>query len=123
MKERPIAAYAKGGKVAARMAESRGMEKAEARKEMRADMKQDIATIRKHERDDTKQDKKMVAQGVHKHERHLHKGQPLTKLAKGGAACAPRGKVAKYAAGGAAKYRRDGAPLPPKKPRGGEPVY
>jgi hypothetical protein len=33
---------------------------------------------------DLKQDKAMVAKGVHAHERAKHKGQPLTKLAKGG---------------------------------------
>ena len=33
---------------------------------------------------DLKQDKAMVASAVHKHERAKHKGQPLTKLAKGG---------------------------------------
>ena len=33
---------------------------------------------------DMKQDKKMVSAAVHKHEKALHKGEPLTKLAKGG---------------------------------------
>ncbi len=33
---------------------------------------------------DLKQDKKMVTAAVHKHERAKHKGQPLTKMAKGG---------------------------------------
>jgi hypothetical protein len=33
---------------------------------------------------DMAQDKKMVAGAVHKHEKAKHKGQPLTKLAKGG---------------------------------------
>jgi hypothetical protein len=33
---------------------------------------------------DLKQDKKMIAAAVHKHERHDHPGKPLTKLAKGG---------------------------------------
>ncbi len=33
---------------------------------------------------DLKQDKKMIAGAVHKHEKAKHKGQPLTKLAKGG---------------------------------------
>jgi hypothetical protein len=36
----------------------------------------------KHE--DVKKDKKMVAGAVHKHEKKLHPGKPLTKLAKGG---------------------------------------
>jgi hypothetical protein len=33
---------------------------------------------------DLKQDKKMIAGAVHKHEKSKHKGQPLTKLKKGG---------------------------------------
>ena len=33
---------------------------------------------------DLKQDKKMMAKAVHKHEKKLHPGQPMTKLAKGG---------------------------------------
>ena len=33
---------------------------------------------------DLKQDKKMIANAVHKHERAKHKGQPMTKLKKGG---------------------------------------
>ena len=33
---------------------------------------------------DTKQDKATAAKAVHKHERAKHKGQPMTKLAKGG---------------------------------------
>jgi hypothetical protein len=33
---------------------------------------------------DLKQDKKMMAGAVHKHEKKLHPGQPMTKLAKGG---------------------------------------
>ena len=33
---------------------------------------------------DMKQDKAMVKAAVHKHEKALHKGEPLTKLAKGG---------------------------------------
>lgn len=35
-------------------------------------------------KDDIKQDKAMVRKAVHKHESALHKGQPKTKLAKGG---------------------------------------
>jgi hypothetical protein len=35
---------------------------------------------------DMAQDKAMVKAAVHKHERALHKGEPLTKLAKGGVA-------------------------------------
>jgi hypothetical protein len=33
---------------------------------------------------DLKQDKKMIAAAVHKHEKSKHKGAPLTKLKKGG---------------------------------------
>ena len=33
---------------------------------------------------DLKQDKKMIASAVHKHEKAKHKGQALTKLRKGG---------------------------------------
>jgi len=33
---------------------------------------------------DLKQDKAMVSKAVHAHERALHKGKPMTKLAKGG---------------------------------------
>jgi hypothetical protein len=33
---------------------------------------------------DLKQDKKMIAGAVHKHEKKLHPGKPMTKLAQGG---------------------------------------
>jgi hypothetical protein len=33
---------------------------------------------------DLKQDKKMIASAVHKHEKKLHPGKPMTKLKKGG---------------------------------------
>ena len=33
---------------------------------------------------DLAQDKKMIAAAVHKHEKARHKGQPMTKLKKGG---------------------------------------
>lgn len=36
----------------------------------------------KHE--DVKMDKTMMQKAVNKHESRLHKGQPMTKLAKGG---------------------------------------
>ena len=35
-------------------------------------------------KDDIKQDKKMIAGAVHKHEKAMHPGKPMTKLAKGG---------------------------------------
>jgi hypothetical protein len=43
--------------------------------------------------------KKSAATAVHKHERAMHKGKPLTKMAKGGSAssradgCAVKGKT------------------------------
>lgn len=51
----------------------------------------------KHE--DVKMDKSMMQKAVNKHESRLHKGQPMTKLAKGGTAssradgCATKGKT------------------------------
>lgn len=49
----------------------------------------------KHE--DVKMDKAMMQKAVSKHESHLHKGEPKTKLAKGGVTradgCAQRGKT------------------------------
>jgi hypothetical protein len=42
---------------------------------------------------DMKQDKQMVSAAVHKHEKALHKGEPLTKLAKGGKVTPKRGPV------------------------------
>lgn len=36
------------------------------------------------DKEDLKQDKKMIAGAVHKHEKKLHPGKPMTKLAKGG---------------------------------------
>lgn len=38
---------------------------------------------------DVAMDKKMVKAAVHKHEKAMHKGEPLTKLAKGGKVQAP----------------------------------
>lgn len=35
-------------------------------------------------KNDIKQDKAMVKAAVHKHEKGMHPGKPLTKLAKGG---------------------------------------
>jgi hypothetical protein len=51
----------------------------------------------KHE--DVKMDKSMMQKAVNKHESRLHKGEPMTKLAKGGTAssradgCAIKGKT------------------------------
>ena len=54
----------------------------------------------KVKKSDIKQDKVMIASAVHKHERAKHKGQPLTKMAKGGSTaskradgCATKGKT------------------------------
>jgi hypothetical protein len=38
----------------------------------------------KVDKNDIKQDKKMIAAAIHKHEKHDHPGKSLTKLAKGG---------------------------------------
>jgi hypothetical protein len=67
------------------------------------DAKEDMAM-------DLKQDKAMMQKAVNKHEGRLHKGQPMTKLAKGGTAssradgCATKGKtkgtMVKMAGGG-----------------------
>lgn len=45
----------------------------------------------KHE--DVKMDKKMMQKAVNKHEGRLHKGQPMTKLSKGGVAASKMGAV------------------------------
>ena len=45
----------------------------------------------KHE--DVKMDKKMMQKAVNKHEGRLHKGEPMTKLAKGGVAASKMGSV------------------------------
>ena len=42
---------------------------------------------------DLKQDKATAAKAVHAHERSKHKGQPLTKLAKGGKTNAQMGAM------------------------------
>ena len=47
----------------------------------KSDMKEDMKM-------DLKQDKSMMQKAVNKHEGRLHKGQPMTKLAKGGTASA-----------------------------------
>lgn len=40
--------------------------------------------MEKHDKAEMAADKKMIAAAVHKHERAKHKGQPMTKLKKGG---------------------------------------
>jgi hypothetical protein len=42
---------------------------------------------------DLKQDKATAAKAVHKHERAMHKGKPLTKMAKGGKTNAQMGAM------------------------------
>ena len=46
-------------------------------------------------KDDKKQDKGMMQKAVNKHEGRLHKGQPMTKLAKGGSVTRADGCVTK----------------------------
>ena len=72
----------------------------------------------KHE--DVKMDKSMMQKAVNKHEGRLHKGETMTKLAKGGTAssradgCATKGKtkgtMIKMMGGGYACYYHDGQP-------------
>ena len=69
----------------------------------KSDMKEDMAM-------DMKQDKSMMQKAVNKHESRLHKGESMTKLAKGGSTssradgCVTRGKtnctMVKMAGGG-----------------------
>ena len=42
---------------------------------------------------DMKQDKATAAKAVHKHERAMHQGKPLTKMAKGGKTNAQMGAM------------------------------
>ena len=44
-------------------------------------------------KEDVKQDKGMMQKAVNKHEGRLHKGSPMTKLAKGGMAASKMGAV------------------------------
>jgi hypothetical protein len=62
----------------------------------------------KHE--DVKMDKKMMQKAVNKHEGRLHKGEPMTKLAKGGMAPSKMGavKTGKTPDGVAAKGKTKG---------------
>jgi hypothetical protein len=54
---------------------------------------------------DVAQDKAMVKSAVHKHEKSMHKGEPLTKLARGGMATPCESGAMKKAAGGLAKAK------------------
>jgi hypothetical protein len=38
----------------------------------------------KHDKADIKADKKMISSAVHKHEKKMHPGKPMTKLRAGG---------------------------------------
>jgi hypothetical protein len=40
--------------------------------------------MEKHDKAEMAADKKMISSAVHKHEKKLHPGKPMTKLAKGG---------------------------------------
>jgi len=58
---------------------------------------------------DMKQDKGMMQKAVNKHEGRLHKGESMTKLAKGGMAKKMNmGGMTKFSAGGSASKRADG---------------
>lgn len=66
---------------------------------------------------DAKQDEKQIASGVHKHEAHLHKGQPKTKLRHGG-------KVPGMEAKSRPDRRARGGPMTqPNDETGGAPVF
>ena len=60
---------------------------------------------------DVKKDKSMMQKAVNKHEGRLHKGQPMTKLAKGGMAASKMGavKTGKTPDGVASKGKTKGA--------------
>jgi hypothetical protein len=49
--------------------------------------------MEKHDKAEKAADKKMIAAAVHKHERAKHKGQPMTKLKKGGPTSADMKRV------------------------------
>jgi hypothetical protein len=55
----------------------------------------------KHE--DAKMDKAMMQKAVNKHESRLHKGQPMTKLAKGGFTKSAEGTMVAMCGGGKVK--------------------
>jgi hypothetical protein len=69
---------------------------------------------------DAKMDKTMMQKAVNKHEGRLHKGQPMTKLAKGGMAPSKMGavKTGKTPDGIVAKGKTKGAMV--KMARGGK---
>jgi len=72
----------------------------------------------KHE--DVKMDKKMMQKAVNKHEGRLHKGESMTKLAKGGVAASKMGavKVGKTPDGIASKGKTKGTMI--KMSKGGK---
>jgi len=72
----------------------------------------------KHE--DVKMDKKMMQKAVNKHEGRLHKGESMTKLAKGGVAASKMGavKVGKTPDGVATKGKTKGTMI--KMSKGGK---
>lgn len=108
--ERPPVMLAKGGRVPPFAAKKKAAAPAKKAPSMPRHMAGRMSRM------DAKQDKKVAAKAVHRHERHLHKGEPLTKLAKGG-------KVNCLAAGGVAKVRQGHGQKVPKMPRGGDPQY
>ncbi|NBW19252.1 MAG: hypothetical protein EBR82_65885 [Caulobacteraceae bacterium] len=54
---------------------------------------------------DLKQDKKMIAGAVHKHEKKMHPGKPMTKLKKGG----PTSEMMKTMGRNMARVRNQGS--------------
>jgi hypothetical protein len=67
---------------------------------------------------DMKQDKGMMQKAVNKHEGRLHKGQPMTKLAKGGMTKMGAVKTGKTPDGIATQGKTKGTPI--KMARGGK---
>lgn len=70
---------------------------------------------------DIKQDKAMIKAAVHKHEKGMHPGKPLTKLAKGGAVPSqPPGMIADRSSlgikGNKNPGERKGVPVAPRSP-------
>lgn len=84
------------------------------------------------EAEDDREDRKIAAGAVHKHEHHMHKGEPLTKLKHGGHAGghkAPQ-RLDKMARGGRAPKKVEvnvivphGAPHPGLPPPGAAPPH
>lgn len=77
-----------------------------------ADVAQDKAMVKQMAKADVTKDKAMIKSAVHKHEKSLHKGEALTKMAHGG-----------YAEGGAKKPMASDRPMRKQYPTDrGEPM-